>query len=184
MTRQEFRHLGRPTQNLNSMTGRSNFRFNCPAKGGISAHGNGEPDVCSLAETSNERWRFFFSGVNQVQNPFWTYIIAGEPMVDHLSKTMRNRKTKNMDPVFGYAPCSQNGGGVVVGDNKVITRATVPDRIYGNRIGHYRDLRKSPRFADRQNLVNDVAVQWISRNNGVVLKLAKSLRHATLAPSQ
>src|SRR5260370_4001556 len=173
MTGQEFRHLGRPTQNLNSMTGRPNFRFNCPAKGGISAYGNGEPDISSLAETSNERRRFFFAGVNQVQDPFWTYIIAGEPMVDHLGKTMRNRKTKRMYPVFGYAPCSQNGGGVVVGDNKVITRATVPDRIYGNRISHYRDLGESPGLTDRQNLVNDVAVQGISRNNGVGLKLAK-----------
>src|SRR5258708_39307088 len=167
MTGQEFRHLGRPTQNLNSMTGRPNFRFNCPAKSGIPAHGNGEPDISSLAETSNERRRFFFAGVNQVQDPFWTYIIAGEPMVDHLGKTMRNRKTKSMDPVFGYAPCSQNGGGGVVGDNKVITRATVPDRIYGNRIGYYRDLRKSPGFADRQNLFNKVAYRRKRRNEGL-----------------
>src|SRR5260370_1144438 len=143
------------------------------ATSGMPGHRSGEPDISSLAETANERRRFFFAGVNQVQDPFWTYIIAGEPMVGHLGKTMRNRKTKSMDAVFGYAPCSQNGGGVVVGDNKVITPATVPDRLYGNRIDHYHDLRKSPGFDDRQNLVNDVAVQGISRNNGVGLKLAK-----------
>src|SRR5580700_9330826 len=105
-------------------------------------------------------------------------------MVDHLSKTMGNRKTKSMDPVFGYAPCSQNGGGGVVGHNKVITRATVPDRIYGNRISHYRDLRKSPGFADRQNLVNDIAIQWIRRNNGVGFKLAKQFGHGAFEPGQ
>src|SRR5258708_24256234 len=129
MSGQECRHVGRTTQNLNSMTGRPNFRFNCPAKSGIPAHGNGEPDISSLAETSNERRRFFFAGVNQVQDPFWTYIIAGEPMVDHLGKTMRNRKTKRMDPVFGYAPCSQNGGGVGGVGTTVITPTTVPSLI-------------------------------------------------------
>src|SRR5262249_11704230 len=110
---------------------------------------NRETDIVALAQAPDQRRRLFFPRIDKVEDPFWSHILAREPMVYHLREAMSHREPEDMDPVVGDPSCTQNGNCFIIYENEVISRTPIPDRIHRNGISHHRDLRKGPRFSSR-----------------------------------
>src|SRR5580692_8739841 len=140
---------------------RSDLTFNLFAERSIASDGDRQLDVASFAETTHQRRSFLLSRIDQVKNASRSFFTAAIPIVEHLRKPVSDRKPENPYLLLGNAGIAQDIRRIFVGDQEIITDATVPYRVHCKRISDYRDLRKNFGPAVRIDRIDDIVINRI-----------------------
>ncbi len=180
MRHHQFRHLVRPAEDFHAVFKLARAFDEFRTQFGITSRRDGQMHVVNFEQTVNRLARFFLAGVDDVKHAARFVGDWCGQIIWIFREQRADGKSENLDLLFGDAAFFQNLRRLVVGDTEKIAWRAEPRGVDGDGIRDDGDEAEWPLVVVGVNLFDDVAINRISGDDAIRLRLGEDFFQSVL----